>query len=108
MISIGNIIPRKGYHNLIEALRNIDGDWELNIVGNEKMNVKYYMMIKSKIERYKLGSKIKFTGQTDDSKIKELILSEKKRKRVFRFFDSGRLLRVSILAWGHGVELLAR
>ena len=36
MISIGNIIPRKGYHNLIEALRNIDGDWELNIVGNEK------------------------------------------------------------------------
>ena len=73
MISIGNIIPRKGYHNLIEALRNIDGDWELNIVGNEKMNVKYYMMIKSKIERYKLGSKIKFTGQTDDSKIKELI-----------------------------------
>ena len=36
MISIGNII-RKGYHNLIEALRNIDGDWELNIVGNEKL-----------------------------------------------------------------------
>jgi glycosyltransferase involved in cell wall biosynthesis len=73
MISIGNIIPRKGYHNLIEALRNIDGDWELNIVGNEKMNIKYYTMIKSKIERYKLSSKIKFTGQTEDSKIKELI-----------------------------------
>ena len=58
MISIGNIIPRKGYHNLIEALRNIDGDWELNIVGNEKMNVKYYMMIKSKIENINWAQKL--------------------------------------------------
>ena len=73
MISIGNIIPRKGYHNLIEALKNIEGDWRLNIVGNRNLNHKYYSMIKSKIDEYNLNSKVKFIGQSSNKNMIDLI-----------------------------------
>jgi glycosyltransferase involved in cell wall biosynthesis len=33
ILFVGNLIPRKGLHTLVEALHQVEGEWELTIVG---------------------------------------------------------------------------
>jgi len=77
IISIGNIIPRKGYHNLIEAVHKVDLDWTLNIIGNFNINKSYYFKLKQKIIDLNLEKRVHFHGTVN--KFEMLSLMEKSK-----------------------------
>ena len=77
IISIGNVIPRKGYGNLIEAFKNITGDWRLFIIGDTSINQGYYQHLKDKIKKYKLESKVNFVGKIFEDEIITYISNSK-------------------------------
>ncbi|MBS82891.1 MAG: hypothetical protein CMD65_02020 [Gammaproteobacteria bacterium] len=79
IITIGNIIQRKGYHILIEALSKVDGNWKLFIVGSYNPTDKYYMNLKQKIEIYNLKDKILFLGTIEQ----KILLSYMSKSKIF-------------------------
>ncbi len=62
ILSVGNVIPRKGHHILIEALHRVTEDWTLTIVGNCEMDKTYYDNLKRLIIRNKMQDRIEFKG----------------------------------------------
>ena len=73
VLTIGNVIPRKGYHILIDALQKIDCPWILNIIGDCNMNPKYFNFLKEKILKYQLQKKINFVGTLEKDEMIEYI-----------------------------------
>ena len=79
ILSIGNIIPRKGYHFLIKALSEVNYDWNLNIIGDHNLDINYFNHLKRIISEHKLENKIKFLGVLE----KDSVIKEMKRSRIF-------------------------
>ena len=47
IVFVGNIIPRKGLHILLNALRNVPaGSWQLDVIGNLALDPTYASMIR--------------------------------------------------------------
>jgi glycosyltransferase involved in cell wall biosynthesis len=77
ILAVGNVIERKGYHILIEALSNIKHNWHLNIIGKYSKSDIYYLKLIEKIEKYKLSENITFLGNiTDNAKMKYVLDSK--------------------------------
>jgi glycosyltransferase involved in cell wall biosynthesis len=73
LLSIGSIVPRKGYDVLIAALAAIaDLPWRLTIAGDRTRNVDAAARLDADIARYKLGDRIDVLGAVSDEKIAEL------------------------------------
>ena len=64
LLFVGNIIPRKGLDTLLDALAQIPGGWELNVVGSLTADKPYV----AKIQR-RLTSHIKLHGAVSDSRL---------------------------------------
>jgi len=79
ILSIGNVIPRKGYHILIEALSKVPGDWHLHIIGDYTINEKYYKELTSKVKKFDLNKKIKFLGVVS----REIMIEHMRNSKVF-------------------------
>ena len=79
ILSVGNVIPRKGYHILIEALNRVTEDWTLTIVGNYEMDKMYYDNLKRLIIKNKMHERIEFKGSMKPSEI----ISEIKKSKFF-------------------------
>lgn len=79
VICIGNIIERKGYDVLIEAMSKIPGNWKLFIIGNYNVDEKYFSSLKKKICEYNLGDKIQFLGTLKQKKL----ISYMKKSKIF-------------------------
>ena len=79
ILSVGNVIPRKGYHILIEALRRVSGDWTLTIVGDYEMDKEYYDNLKKLIIKNKFQDRIKFKGSMKHAEI----IAEIKKSKFF-------------------------
>ncbi|MEC9205935.1 MAG: glycosyltransferase family 4 protein [Pseudomonadota bacterium] len=77
ILSIGNVIPRKGYHILIEALSKVPGDWSLHIIGDFTLNQEYYEELISKIRKFNLNKKVKFLGVIEKEKMLEYMRNSK-------------------------------
>ena len=93
IIAIGNIIPRKGYHLLLEALSDVSEDWFLTIVGNYDINKTYFQSLNSKIKKYKMHNKIKFTGV-------------KPREEMIERMRNSKLFVLPTLFEGYGMSIL--
>ena len=65
ILSIGNIIPRKGYEWLIKSLSQLKFDWHLNIIGDYSIDKNYYQRLGLLIKNYKLEDKITFLGSVE-------------------------------------------
>ena len=79
ILSVGNVIPRKGYHILIEALHRVTEDWRLTIVGNYEMDKTYYDNLKRLIIKNKMQDRIEFKGSMKPIEI----ISEIKKSKFF-------------------------
>ena len=77
LLSVGNIIPRKGYITLIKALSQIKDDWYLNIVGSTELDKKYFVELTLLIKKYKLENKISFLGMLPNKEIVKYIKMSK-------------------------------
>jgi glycosyltransferase involved in cell wall biosynthesis len=73
LLSIGSIVPRKGYDVLIAALAEIsDLPWHLTIAGDRTRNADANARLDADIAAYKLGGRVDVLGAVSDEKIVEL------------------------------------
>ena len=64
ILFVGNLIRRKGLHTLLDALKNVNGDWELVIVGNGNIDRSYAETIQRR-----LTPQIKLLGSLNDAQL---------------------------------------
>jgi glycosyltransferase involved in cell wall biosynthesis len=71
---LGNLIPRKGAHRLLEALKGLDefwqGPWEARL-GGAPVDPAYTQSLKRQTEDLGLGDKVRFLGKLDDAALEE-------------------------------------
>lgn len=72
IIFVGNLIPRKGLHVLLNALALIEpGLCSLTVVGNTQVDRRYAGAIFNQVERLKLANQVSFCGVLDDWQLAE-------------------------------------
>ncbi|MDD1742020.1 MAG: glycosyltransferase family 4 protein [Methanotrichaceae archaeon] len=68
LLFIGNIIPRKGLHILLKALKRLpENQFILNIVGNPEADLPYFLNIKRQIEQNDMTNQVRFAGVLSDN-----------------------------------------
>jgi glycosyltransferase involved in cell wall biosynthesis len=66
LLFIGNVLPNKGLHRLIEALAHLPKDlWQLTVVGSLSMDTVYVRRIEALIHRNRLSGRINLTGSKE-------------------------------------------
>ncbi len=74
IVFLGNIIPRKGLHMLVEALARLKNpSWHLNIVGDLNHDPQYTARTRERIRVLGLNTKIEFAGPVDDTSVGECL-----------------------------------
>ncbi|SHE50426.1 Glycosyltransferase involved in cell wall bisynthesis [Arenibacter palladensis] len=66
LLYVGTIEKRKGIHLLLEALNQVKGEYELNIIGKYVPNDQYYLSLIDMLKRFKLEKKVFFRGRVSD------------------------------------------
>ena len=70
LLSVGAIVPRKGYLALIEALAGMaTPDWSLHIVGNPDRDPAHVAAVAAKIMTLGLGDRVRFTGKLSNAEL---------------------------------------
>ena len=77
ILTIGNIIPRKGYIWLIKSLSKLDCDWHLNIIGKFGKDDEYYKFLIKTIKSYNIENKISFLGTISSKKLCKYLVNSK-------------------------------
>ncbi len=73
ILFLGNVIPRKGLHTLLDALTYLPpNSVHVNVVGSLKMDIKYANTMKKRAE--KMPFKINFYGALNDQELKNQLL----------------------------------
>jgi glycosyltransferase involved in cell wall biosynthesis len=63
VLFVGNLIPRKGLHTLVEALASLQpATWELTVIGDPAIDLAYGIRIRNQVERNGLDTKVHFLG----------------------------------------------
>jgi glycosyltransferase involved in cell wall biosynthesis len=90
IVFVGNVIPRKGLHTLVEALARLDGDWRLSVVGSLTVDGVYAGRIERRIAALGLGERARLLGPLPDAALAD---------RLAR----GQVLAVPSLYEGYGI-----
>lgn len=70
LLSVGAIVPRKGYLRLVEALAGLgQADWRLHIVGNPDRDPDYAAATSALAERLGLGDRVRLLGKLSEEAI---------------------------------------
>jgi len=71
----GNIIPCKGLHTLIAAVRQMPaGSWTLSVAGDPSFNPEYAVQVRADAEASGPASQIEFLGHLNDSEFARLLM----------------------------------
>jgi len=71
LLFVGILIPRKGVHILLDALEELSHyPWELRVVGDDKLDVRYVESLKEKALR--LGNRVQFLGRVSREELSEI------------------------------------
>ncbi|MBK8904265.1 MAG: glycosyltransferase family 4 protein [Anaerolineaceae bacterium] len=63
LLFVGNLIPRKGLHVLLEAVAGLpESDWQLDLVGDTAVSLRYTQQIRQQITRQGLDSSVTLHG----------------------------------------------
>ena len=103
LVFLGNVIPRKGIHYLIEALGNVTSDYHMLIAGDYS-NKKYYSKLISLAKKNGSIKNIEFLGRISDEQKEKLL--QKAYVFVFPTLNEGYGI-VMLEAMGHGVPVIA-
>lgn len=69
LLCVGRLVPEKGFHDLIEAYREISTDWRLVIAGGADHEDEYSRSLRLSAEK---DERIVFTGQVNSIELAEL------------------------------------
>jgi glycosyltransferase involved in cell wall biosynthesis len=73
LLSVGSIIPRKGFHDLIAALMPlVDLPWTLSIAGDTSRNAETYQRLMTDIKRFHLEDRIEVLGAVANAELENL------------------------------------
>lgn len=73
LLSVGSIIPRKGFHDLLAALAPlVDLPWTLSIAGDTSRNPAAYAQLLADIQRFNLGNQVRVLGVVSDQALEAL------------------------------------
>lgn len=73
LLSVGSIIPRKGFHHLIEALAPLtDLPWTLSIAGDTSRHASAYEGLLADINRFHLEGRVKVLGAVSNEELESL------------------------------------
>ena len=72
LLFIGNLIPRKGLHTLVEALAISGPGWQLDVVGADADRA-YGSRVRRMVSKKGLAERITFRGQLDDESLATLL-----------------------------------
>ncbi len=79
-LAVGNLIPRKGLHVLLDALRRLPlGTVTVDIVGRDDVHPGYARRLRAQVRRWGLGQVVRFHGRVDGSALAGLY----RRAQVF-------------------------
>ncbi|MGZ4903770.1 MAG: glycosyltransferase family 4 protein [Halobacteriota archaeon] len=68
LLFVGNIIPLKGLHLLVQALAQIPNDrWTLTVIGNTDVQPAYTRAVLQQLNRNNLGKRVSFMGAITDA-----------------------------------------
>ena len=67
VLFVGNVIPRKGLHLLVDALARSDVPWTLSVVGQLEADPGYAQYVAARARAYGLLPRIRFFGRLDDA-----------------------------------------
>jgi glycosyltransferase involved in cell wall biosynthesis len=70
LLSVGAVIPRKGYDLLIEAVAALDGDWRLTIAGALDRDPDHVRAIRAMLAASGLDARITLTGVLSDQALR--------------------------------------
>ena len=73
LLSVGSIIPRKGFHDLLAALAPLaDLPWTLSIAGDTTRHASAYESLMTDINRFHLEDRIEVLGAVNNEKLESL------------------------------------
>lgn len=73
LLSVGSIIPRKGFHHLIEALAPLtDLPWSLSIAGDTTRHAMAYAGLMADINRFDLENRVQVLGAVSSEELERL------------------------------------
>jgi glycosyltransferase involved in cell wall biosynthesis len=75
VLFVGNLIPRKGVHLLLDALARVGEGIELTIVGSFDPHNDYANFLQRKIRTLRLHSQVRFTGRVNEAALVSLYRS---------------------------------
>lgn len=67
IIFVGNLVPRKGVHVLVEGLADLPNEeWQLTVVGSLEADPEYVSRIRRQIKHHDLGTAVTLAGRVPD------------------------------------------
>ena len=70
ILFVGNLIPRKGLHHLIDALCRLpQADWRLDVIGDDAVDSAYAAAVRRQIGAGRLEGNIRLHGRVSDSEL---------------------------------------
>jgi glycosyltransferase involved in cell wall biosynthesis len=73
LLSVGNVIPRKGHMDLIKSLIGlVDSEWQLTVVGRDEIRSRYSKRLHRLIDQGGLRDRVRFTGTVSDPELQQL------------------------------------
>lgn len=74
LLFVGNVIPRKGLHTVVEPLAGMEEvDWTWNIAGSLSADPSYVRCLRQKVEAHGLNDRIQFLGRISDATLRALM-----------------------------------
>jgi len=72
LLFVGNLIPRKGLHHLLDALSSLpQQDWHLTVIGGSELDPPYARTIRDRIAALRLADKIDLLGRRSREELVE-------------------------------------
>lgn len=72
VLSVGRLVPEKGFHDLLDAFRGLDTQWKLVITGDADHRDEYYSRV---VQQAKLDPRVVLTGMLTGTDLEEVYSS---------------------------------